>query len=182
MAVHIGARIGAIAGSDEVLTSRTVRDLSAGSGLRFESLGLRHLKGLAEEAELFRDDTRYREPQRPRRPTISGATVADWWRRGTARLSDRSRRRCPYRRPARWWVTPRLPSMVLQQNASRCGRGCGVAPRRLRPRVADAVDLHRGGDARDDDYNRDGNRGNDIHRAGAAGPQLQQRQQYRGDE
>ena len=60
--------------------------------------------------------------------------------------------------------TARPPSMVLQQNASRCGHGCGVAPRRLRPRVADAVDLHRGGDARDDDHNRDGNRGNGIHR------------------
>ena len=42
-------------------------------------------------------------PQRPRRP----ATVADWWRRGTARLRDRSRRRCPYRRPARRPLTPR---------------------------------------------------------------------------
>ena len=35
MAVHVGARIGAMAGPDEVLASRTVRDLSAGSGLRF---------------------------------------------------------------------------------------------------------------------------------------------------
>ena len=39
MAVHVGARIGAMAGPGEVLTSRTVRDLSAGSGLRFDSLG-----------------------------------------------------------------------------------------------------------------------------------------------
>lgn len=54
MAVHVGARIGAMAGSNEVLTSRTVRDLSAGSGLHFELLGLRRLKGLAEEAEIFR--------------------------------------------------------------------------------------------------------------------------------
>ena len=46
-------------------------------------------------------------PQRPRRPAIGDATIADWWRRGTARLLDRSRRRCPYRRPARRRVTPR---------------------------------------------------------------------------
>ena len=57
MAVHLGARIGAMAGPDEVLTSRTVRDLSAGSGLHFESLGLRPLKGIAEETELFRVTT-----------------------------------------------------------------------------------------------------------------------------
>ena len=54
VAVHVGARIGAMAGPDEVLTSRTVRDLSAGSGLRFESLGAHRLKGLAEETEVFR--------------------------------------------------------------------------------------------------------------------------------
>ena len=54
MAVHVGARIGGMAGADEVLASRTVRDLSAGSGLRFESLGAQHLKGLAEDTEVFR--------------------------------------------------------------------------------------------------------------------------------
>jgi class 3 adenylate cyclase len=54
MAVHVGARIGAMAGPDEVFTSRTVRDLSAGSGLRFQSLGAHHLKGLIEETEVFR--------------------------------------------------------------------------------------------------------------------------------
>jgi class 3 adenylate cyclase len=57
MAVHVGARIGAMAGPNEVLTSRTVRDLSAGSGLRFESLGGRRLKGLPEETEVFRVTT-----------------------------------------------------------------------------------------------------------------------------
>jgi class 3 adenylate cyclase len=57
MAVHVGARISAMAGPDEVLTSRTVRDLSAGSGLRFESLGTHQLKGLPEETEVFRVST-----------------------------------------------------------------------------------------------------------------------------
>jgi class 3 adenylate cyclase len=54
MAVHVGARIGGMAHADEVLASRTVRDLSAGSGLRFESLGVQRLKGLAEDTEVFR--------------------------------------------------------------------------------------------------------------------------------
>jgi class 3 adenylate cyclase len=57
MAVHIGARISAMAGPGEVLTSRTVRDLSAGSGLRFEHLGAHRLKGLAEDTEVFRVTT-----------------------------------------------------------------------------------------------------------------------------
>ena len=54
MAVHVGARIGAMAAAGEVLTSRTVRDLSAGSGLVFEGLGLHSLKGLPEDTEVFR--------------------------------------------------------------------------------------------------------------------------------
>ena len=53
-AVHVGARIGGMARADEVLASRTVRDLSAGSGLHFDSLGAHQLKGFAEETEVFR--------------------------------------------------------------------------------------------------------------------------------
>ena len=36
IAVHIGARVGTLAGSSEVLVSQTVKDLVAGSGLTFE--------------------------------------------------------------------------------------------------------------------------------------------------
>ncbi len=54
LAVHTGARIGAMAGAGEVLTSRTVRDLSAGSSLTFESLGNQRFKGLPDEIEVFR--------------------------------------------------------------------------------------------------------------------------------
>lgn len=54
MAVHTGARIGALAGEGQVLASRTVRDLSAGSGLTFEGLGSQRLKGLPEEVEVYR--------------------------------------------------------------------------------------------------------------------------------
>ena len=57
MAVHTGARIGALAGAGEVLASRTVRDLSAGSGLTFESIGPQRLKGLPEEVEVYRATT-----------------------------------------------------------------------------------------------------------------------------
>jgi class 3 adenylate cyclase len=54
MAVHIGARIGALAGVGEVLASRTVRDLCAGSGLAFENLGPHRLKGMHEEVDVYR--------------------------------------------------------------------------------------------------------------------------------
>jgi pimeloyl-ACP methyl ester carboxylesterase len=54
LAVHTGARITALADAGQVLTSRTVRDLSSGSGLRFESLGNQRFKGMPEEIEVFR--------------------------------------------------------------------------------------------------------------------------------
>lgn len=53
MAVHVGARIAAFAGPGQVLASRTVRDLSAGSSLIFEHLGTHRLKGLPEDIEIF---------------------------------------------------------------------------------------------------------------------------------
>jgi class 3 adenylate cyclase len=57
MAVHTGARIGALAGAGEVLASRTVRNVSAGSGLTFESLGSQRLKDLPEEVDVYRVTT-----------------------------------------------------------------------------------------------------------------------------
>ena len=53
IAVHIGARIGALAAPDEVLVSRTVSDLVAGSGLRFEERGTHSLKGLPGSWQLL---------------------------------------------------------------------------------------------------------------------------------
>jgi len=46
LAVHIGARVGALAGPSEVLVSGTVCDLVVGSGLEFEEQGSRELKGV----------------------------------------------------------------------------------------------------------------------------------------
>jgi pimeloyl-ACP methyl ester carboxylesterase len=53
LAVHIGARIAALAGPGETLVSSTVRDLVAGSGLRFVDRGLQPLKGVPGEWRLF---------------------------------------------------------------------------------------------------------------------------------
>ena len=53
LAVHIGARVAALASPGEVLVSRTVRDLVAGSGLRFRAHGEHELKGVPDRWELF---------------------------------------------------------------------------------------------------------------------------------
>jgi class 3 adenylate cyclase len=53
IAVNIGARIAARAGPGEVLVSSTVKDLVAGSDLRFEDRGAAELKGVPGEWRLF---------------------------------------------------------------------------------------------------------------------------------
>jgi pimeloyl-ACP methyl ester carboxylesterase len=53
IAVHIGARVAALASAGEVLVSSTVKDLVAGSGLRFIDFGVRSLKGVQGEWRLF---------------------------------------------------------------------------------------------------------------------------------
>lgn len=45
IAVHIAARVSALAGPSEVLVSSTVKDLGAGSGIRFADRGTQALKG-----------------------------------------------------------------------------------------------------------------------------------------
>ena len=54
IAVHIGARVGALAGASEVWASSTVRDLTAGSGLTFEDAGEHELRGVPDRWRLYR--------------------------------------------------------------------------------------------------------------------------------
>ncbi len=54
LAVSVGARVAAVAGPSEVLVSGTVRDLVAGSGLRFEDAGEHELKGVPGKPHLYR--------------------------------------------------------------------------------------------------------------------------------
>lgn len=53
IAVHIGARVSALAGPSEILVSRTIKDLIAGSSVRLESRGVRQLKGVPDSWEVF---------------------------------------------------------------------------------------------------------------------------------
>ena len=54
IAVHIGARVAAEAAPGEVIVSSTVKDLVAGSGIRFEDRGRRPLRGVPGDWHLFR--------------------------------------------------------------------------------------------------------------------------------
>jgi pimeloyl-ACP methyl ester carboxylesterase len=53
IAVHIGARIAGLAGPGEVLVSRTVKDLVAGSGIVFEDRGEQALKGVPDKWQVY---------------------------------------------------------------------------------------------------------------------------------
>ena len=58
IAVHIGARVAALAGPSQVLVSSTVRDLVAGSGLQFVDRGEHSLKGVPGQWRIFAVDRR----------------------------------------------------------------------------------------------------------------------------
>ncbi len=54
VAVHLAARVSAMAPGGDILVSRTVKDLVSGSGIEFEDFGTHSLKGIADEQQLFR--------------------------------------------------------------------------------------------------------------------------------
>jgi class 3 adenylate cyclase len=53
VAVHIGARVSALAGAGDVFVSSTVKDLVAGSGIEFEDRGEHELKGVPGTWKLY---------------------------------------------------------------------------------------------------------------------------------
>ena len=53
IAIHTAARVSALASTGEILVSSTVRELVAGSGLRFHDRGMHSLRGLPEPLRLF---------------------------------------------------------------------------------------------------------------------------------
>jgi class 3 adenylate cyclase len=53
VAVHTGARVGAVGGPGEVVVSSVLRDLVPGAGIDFQDLGDRRLKGVPEEVRLW---------------------------------------------------------------------------------------------------------------------------------
>jgi len=53
IAVHIGARIAALANANEIVVSQTVKDLVAGSGIEFKDHGVHTLKGVTDEWHVY---------------------------------------------------------------------------------------------------------------------------------
>jgi len=53
LAVHIGARVGALAGPGEIVVSSTVRELVVGSGMQFDDRGEHELKGVPGSWRLY---------------------------------------------------------------------------------------------------------------------------------
>jgi class 3 adenylate cyclase len=53
VAVHVAARVSELAKAGEILVSRTVTDLVAGSGINFENRGEQELKGVPGTWKLF---------------------------------------------------------------------------------------------------------------------------------
>ena len=53
LAVHVGARVGALAQAGEVLATNTVQTLVLGSGISFADRGLHMLKGVPDKWRLF---------------------------------------------------------------------------------------------------------------------------------
>ena len=53
IAVNIAARVVDMAGPGGILATRTVKDLTAGSGLYFEEFGVHQLKGVPNEWQLY---------------------------------------------------------------------------------------------------------------------------------
>ena len=65
IAVHITSRVASFGGTDDIVVSRTIKDIVAGSGITFEDFGIHVLKGVPDDWQLYRVADLARE--KPRR-------------------------------------------------------------------------------------------------------------------
>ncbi|MFT7533921.1 MAG: class 3 adenylate cyclase, partial [Gammaproteobacteria bacterium] len=54
VAIHMAARVSGMAAGGDILVSRTVKDLSSGSGIKFEDIGTHTLKGIPDGHQIFK--------------------------------------------------------------------------------------------------------------------------------
>jgi class 3 adenylate cyclase/streptogramin lyase len=76
IAVHLGARVMALAGPAEVLVTGTVKDLVAGSGASFDDLGTHELKGVDGLWAVYKLRSLQVELPRPLDPDVAAARLA----------------------------------------------------------------------------------------------------------
>jgi class 3 adenylate cyclase len=81
LAVHLAARVAALAGSDEILVSSTVRDLVVGSGIRFADRGSRVLKGVPGRWRLYAAELK--RTYEPEDPSGERESLRRWLRPGS---------------------------------------------------------------------------------------------------
>ena len=103
MAVHIGARVAALAGPSEVLVSSTVRDIVTGSRHRFADRGENALKGVPGQWRLYALVTRARGRQAVTKATCSAGRGARRPRVGCLRGLSASQLSLRFRRTA-WYL------------------------------------------------------------------------------
>jgi len=89
VAVHTGARVGAVGGAGEVVVSSVLRDLVPGAGIDFQDLGDHRLKGVPEEVRLW--SVRSVNGVDVARP-IEPSEAAERWERVPVRSSRRTAR------------------------------------------------------------------------------------------
>lgn len=87
MAVHIGARVGALAEAGEILVTKTVVDLVVGSGFQFRDRGEHELKGVPGSWRLLRAAGHSNADRRPAESASKYMTGAD---RLTVQLAKRA--------------------------------------------------------------------------------------------
>ena len=54
IALHITSRVARLGGTDDILVVRTIKDIVAGSGIKFEDFGTHVLKGVPDDWQLYR--------------------------------------------------------------------------------------------------------------------------------
>src|SRR3954469_5447557 len=84
IAVHIGARVAGLDGAGEIVVTSTVRDLAAGSSLRFDPMGARELKGVPGEWNVFEVASDAPRPPLPGMEVSEPERPRDGGRRRTA--------------------------------------------------------------------------------------------------
>src|SRR5205823_827361 len=84
--VHVGARVMSEAGPNEVLVSGTVRELMAGSDIRFEDRGIHELKGVQAQQHLFSARPTMEQEPAPTHPALLAKEAAPPRRRSTRAL------------------------------------------------------------------------------------------------